>query len=216
MFFLKPRLLIGFVLVVLVLLAGADTAARFAAQHEIASRAQSATGASSASASISGFPFLEHLLVQGSVSGVDVTLHDVPMGQLQVNTLSVHLVDTSIDRTALFDKRQVHVTSIASATASVTVTAAELSAAVGHAVTLPGNGVVDVDIGGFEVTGSMQLSGDVLVMSARGIPLLSSNLGADPFVSSCVLGLIVAQGEATMSCTMAPVPAALLAAVAGS
>jgi len=198
-------------------LVGIDTGARLVAQDQLAHRAQTATGAQGASAGISGFPFLFHLLVQGSVSGIDLHLTGVAAGRLQLDHIEVQLVDTTIDRGALFHARQVHVKSISAATATVTVTAAELSSAVGDPVSLPGNGQVLVDVAGRMVPATVQIvGGHLLTVSVGGVGLLSSDLTSNPFVPACGLTLVIGSGQLAVSCHVQPVPAALIQAIAGS
>jgi hypothetical protein len=202
--------------VVVVVLVGLDLGARALAQSELASRAKSASGAQSTSASISGFPFLWNLLVQGSISRVHLHLSEVPAGPLRLSAVDVQLTGTHIDRGALFSHRQVHVTSIDSGTASVTVSAADLSAAVGDPVSLPGQGRVLVDVAGHRVVGQVRVLDDrVLVLDVEGVAVLRSDLTVSHLVPACALAVSVGSGQLTVSCTVAPVPGSVVQAVAG-
>lgn len=204
------------VVVVVLLLVGLDYGARALAQSELASRARSASGAQSSSASITGFPFLWNLLVRGSISGVHLHLSEVPAGPLRLSAVDVRLTGTHIDRGALFSHRQVHVRRIDSGTASVTVTAADLSTAVGDAVSLPGNGKVLVDVAGHEVAAQLRVVGDhVLVLEVHGVAVLHSDLTANRLVPSCALAVSLRSGQLTVSCTVAPVPGSVVQAIAG-
>lgn len=215
--FLRPRRIISLVVTVVVLLVAADFAARFAAQSQLAGAAKTATHAQGSSASIGGFPFLWHLLAEGKVSSVDVRLTDVPVGTLQLQSVDLQLTGVTIDRTALFSHRQVHVASINSADAAVTVTAAELSSAVGQTVTLPGNGDVQVAVAGRQVTGTLEITaGHTLVLLVAGVPVLSSDLTTSPLVPACQLGLQILAGAIAVSCQVSPVPPAVIAALAGT
>jgi hypothetical protein len=210
------RLLMVAVILVAVLV-GLDFGARALAQSELASRAQSATDAQSASASISGFPFLWDLLEEGTVHGLHLHLSDVPVGQLRLQAVDVQLTDTSIERSALFSHRQVRVRAIATALATVTVTAAELSSAIGDPVTLPGQDRILIDLAGQEQSASVSVeSGDLLVVSVDGFPLLQDNLGTSPLVPQCDLSVFVATGQLSVSCAVSPVPERVVQAIAGT
>ncbi len=205
------------VVVVVLVLVGLDVAARLVAQSELASRAKSASGAQSASASISGFPFLWDLLEEGDVHGVHLHLSDVPAGPLTLSDVDVQLTGTHIDRSALFSRRQVHVDSIDSGTATITVTAAALSTAVGDSVTLPGQGKVVVDVFGRQVAATVEVVGNhELVLDVDGVAVLQSNLNSSPLVPACDLAVSVGTGELSVSCTVTPVPGSLVQAIAGA
>lgn len=209
------RWLVAAVVVVL-LLVGLDLGARAVAQSELASRAKSASGAQSASAAIHGFPFLWDLLAQGSISGIHVHLSEVPAGPLRLSAVDVQLDGTHIDRGALFSHRQVHVESIDSATAEVTVTAADLSAAVGGTVSLPGAGRILVTVAGLGVPAQIHVLDDrVLVLEVHGVAVLRSDLTANRLVPACALSVVVGSGQLTVSCTVAPVPGSVVQAIAG-
>ena len=212
----RRRLFVTAVLVVLVLV-GLDVGARLLAQSELASRAKTASGAQSGSASISGFPFLWDLLDEGDVHGVHLHLAEVPAGPLRLSAVDVQLTGTHIDKGALFSNRQVRVQSIDSATATVTVTAADLSAAVGDTVSLPGQGRVLVDVAGHEVAAEFRVVADhELVLEVGAVPVLQSDLTSSPLVPECALAVAVGSGQLTVSCTVAPVPGRLVQAIAGA
>lgn len=205
------------VLVLVAVLVGVDFGARVVAQGELASRAQKAAGARSASAGIGGFPFLGHLLLQGSVPHLDVRLTDVPVGTLELQSVDVVLTGTVVDRGALFSARQVRVDRITSGTATVTVTAGELSSAVGRTVLLPGGGQVVVEEAGRSLPATVRvLGGRVLEVLVAGVPVLSSDLASSPLVPACGLVLSVGLGELTVSCHVSPVPARVVQALAGT
>lgn len=204
------------VAVVLAVVVGADFALKAVAEHELASRAQRASGAQSASAGIRGFPFLWDLLVDGDVHGVQLHLSDVPVGALRLQQLDVSLAGTHIARSALFDKRQVRVTSIDSGTAAVTVTAADLSAAIGHTVSLPGGGRAFVDEAGVMLPATITVGSETLVVRVEGVPVLESNLSSSHLLAACALSLRIGAGALSVSCTMAPVPGSVVRSVAGS
>ena len=217
---LVPRLvrrLVVPLLVLVLVLVGLDIGARVLAQDEIASRARTATGASSASASIGGFPFLGHLLVEGTVPELDVHLRGVPIGPLVLEAVDVELTDTVVDRGALFGSRTVRLVRIASGAATVTVTADELSSAVGQQVVLPGDGQAQVVVAGRRLPATIEIAeGRVLEVVAGGVTLLRSDLTSSPLVPDCGLVLHLGSGAATVSCRVAPVPLRLVHAIAGT
>lgn len=211
------RRLVVLLVVVVLVLEGLDVGTRVLAQDELAGRARDATGAASASASIGGFPFLGHLVVQGKVPELEVRLRDVPVGVLHLQTVDVQLHGTVVDRAALVDRRTVRVESIAAGTATVTVTAAELSAAAGVPVALPGGGRAVVTVAGRQVPASVRIvGGHLLELVAGGVVLLHSDLAASPLVPRCGLEVAIGTGAASVSCHVAPVPARLVHALAGS
>lgn len=211
------RRLVAVVVVVGLVLVGLDVGTRVLAQDELAGRARDATGAGSASASIGGFPFLGHLVVQGKVPELEVRLRDVPVGVLRLQAVDVQLRGTVVDRAALVDHRSVRVESIAAGTATITVTAAELSAAAGVPVALPGGGRAVVTVAGRPVPASVRIvGGHLLELVAGGIVLLHSDLAASPMVPSCSLQVSIGTGAASISCHVAPVPARLVHALAGA
>ncbi|HZU80884.1 MAG TPA: DUF2993 domain-containing protein, partial [Acidimicrobiales bacterium] len=183
---LRPRRIVTMAVAFVALLVALDFGARFAAEGELANRAKAATHAQGSSASIGGFPFLWKLLAEGNVSSLDVQLSGVPVGTLELQSVDVHLTGTSINRTALFSHRQVQVASIEEASATVTVTAAELSSAIGQTVVIPGDGQIDVEVAGRQVPATVEVSGGhSLVVIVGGVTLLSSDLTQSPLVPQC-------------------------------
>ena len=200
----------------IVLLTVLDFVARGVAEHELATRAQDASGAQSASATVSGFPFLWDVLVEGSVHGVQLHLSGVPAGRLNVEALEVALTGTHIARSALFDRHTIHVTSIDSGSAAVTVTAGELSAAVGRSVSLPGDGRILVDLDGATDPAQVTVSSDELVITVQGVHVLQADLASNHLVPQCGLGLDVGVGQLTVTCQMSPVPKNVVQVLAGA
>jgi hypothetical protein len=198
-------------------LAGLDLLARHVAETELASRAKAATHATAASAHIGSFPFLYHLLAQGSVPEVDLHLERVPVGPLRLHELTVVLHGVVVDRHALLTERRVELSRVASATAVVTATAADLSSAVGDPVRLPGANEVQVTVAGRPVTATVALAaGPTFLVDVAGRPVLSVDLAQSPLVPDCAMALEVLPGEVELSCTVAPVPHVLLAAISGA
>ncbi|MDE3087275.1 MAG: LmeA family phospholipid-binding protein, partial [Acidobacteriota bacterium] len=194
------RVLLVLVLVVVVVLVGLDVGARTVAQDDVASRAKSATDAESASATIGGFPFLSHLLGGGDVPDVRVRLTEVSAGPLRAHEIDVDLRGVHVDRGALFSHRQVRVQAIDSATATVTVTAADLSAAAGLPVTIPGQGEILVEAAGRSIPASVVVEpGDLLVLTVAGRAVVRADLATSPLVPDCAMALQFAVGSLRVS-----------------
>jgi hypothetical protein len=207
--------------VVLVVLGGllevADIFARHVAEDTIAGRAVAATSASSASASISGWPFLYGVLVEGSVPGTDVVLTDVPIGRLVVQRLDLSLSNVAIDTGALFSHQTVDLKSIGSARVAATVTAAELSAAADHTIRLLGNGNVEVVVDGVAVPATVSIGdGHELQIGEGTTTLLDINLSSSKLVPDCAMTLSITTSALAASCTVSPVPKRVLEAISGS
>ncbi|MHB1924835.1 MAG: LmeA family phospholipid-binding protein [Acidimicrobiales bacterium] len=210
------RWLTSVVLLIVVLGAvAADFGAKRVAETAMADRAKQSTGASSASASIGGFPFLYDVLGRGSVDTVDLTLEEVPAGtSLTLQSVHVHLVKVAIDRQELIHKRKVTIQSIASGTAAVTISAPELTAAAGRTITLTSSGQILVDVGGQRAQASATMgAADVLDIDVSGVTVVSLDLARNPIVPACSFSLTVTGSAITATCTMTPVPPAVIAAM---
>lgn len=202
------------ILSVLVALAiGVDIAARIVAEHQVASRAKSSTQAQSSSASINSFPFLYDVLVDGTVRNVTVHLTEVPFGLLTVGHLDLSVHNVDIDKGQLFAHRKVRVTAISSATASITITAADISAATHVALAISGN-TVTASIAGVQIPVSVTVTNShFLTFNVAGNPAVSFDLARTPLVPPCAMQLTSQQSALRLSCTIAPVPPSLIAAL---
>ncbi|HXY44854.1 MAG TPA: hypothetical protein VEH29_11750 [Acidimicrobiales bacterium] len=209
-------------LLVLIILLGAayvglDVAARSIAAHQLANAIRTRTAAQSVAVQVGSAGFLFDLLAHGSVDAIDVQLVDVPVGKLDLAHVAVSAQGVQVDRDLLLAHRRVQVTAISSAAVQVTVTAAELSRAVGHDVVLSGPDTVKVRIGPLLVPATIGLTdGHVLTLGEEGFQLLDIDLATSAVVPRCGMQLTVGRGSATLACTVAPVPASLLAGVSGT
>lgn len=221
------RWVVVFLVLVAAVFFGANELATSTAQTQLASRAQAASGAASASATVGPFPMLAHLLGQGTVPQVSVTLHDVAFPVLQsivpglpdvlAQQVDVDLRDVHVSRSELIHKRKVVVTAIGSATISATVTASGLSSEVGLPVSLPGAGRVQVSVHGLTEAGAFRIvDRDTVELVAGGAVVSSVALRKGNLLPSCTMALTYAPGQVTASCTMTPVPASIVAAMAES
>ena len=212
----KHRLLAA-ILVILVLVAGytaLDLGGRAVAENQLARALRSKTHAGTASATISSFPFLFDLLVRGEVGRIDVQLLNVPIGKLEVSRIVVDARDLQIDRHALFLSRKVRVTGISSAQVRVTVTAAELSKAIGRRIALAAPDTIEVGIGPIMVPATIGVAeGHLLTIGEGGLRLLDIDLTTSAAIPRCAMSLVVIPGSATLSCSVSPVPASLVSAI---
>ena len=195
------------------LLAGGDIAVRHWATTQLAARAQQATGAQSGSASISGFPFLYETLVQGQVHGVTVSLTGVPAGPLVLQSVAVSMVGLHFDRNRLYHQRKIRLTSVNEATAVVLVSAVELSTVGGRQITVV-DGRLAMSVAGRTVPADATITGGhTLIVSVGGVTVFSADLSRSALVPPCSMSLQVVADGVQATCTMAPVPPSVLAAV---
>lgn len=213
---LRRLFLVGFLVTVAVVVAlavGVDIAARVIAEHQLASRAKSSTSSQSSSASINSFPFLYDVLVDGTVRNVTVHLSGVPLGLLTVDHLDVSARGVGIDKGQLFGHRKARVTAISSATAAITLTASDISSATHFPVTISGN-TVTASVAGVNVPVSVSVTNShFLTFDFGGRPIGSFDLARSPLVPPCAMRLTSQQSALHLSCTVAPVPASLIAAL---
>lgn len=224
----RHRPLRWFIVLLIVLAAvffGANALLTSTAESQLASRAQSATGAASAGATIGPFPMLAHLVGQGIVPRVTVTLHDVAFPVLQstvpglsdvvAQQVDVDLRDVAVSRSDLLRRREVVVSAVGSATISATVTASGLSSEVGLPVTLPGAGQVQVRVRGLTEAGAFRIvDGDTVELLAGGVVVSSVALRRGNLLPACSMTLSYTPGQLTATCTMTPVPSSIVAAMA--
>lgn len=191
-----------------------DLAARSVAENQLAHAIRTRTAAQSVAVQVDSVPFLFDLVVRGSVQVVDVQLVQVPVGKLDVARIDVSARTVRIDRHDLLGSRRVHATSISSAAVSVTVTAAELSKAIGHRVVLAGSDTVKVAIGPVMVPATIGvIDGHVLTVGEDGVQLLGIDLATSAVVPRCAMKLTVSHDSATLICHVAPVPPSLVAGI---
>jgi hypothetical protein len=215
------RLVYLVVILVVAALVGLDFGAKWLAARAVAAQAKRSTGATSGSASISGFPFLYDAIGQGRVQGLHVQLGDVPAGPgLRLQSVSVDLSQVRFDRHNLWAHRKVTVTSISRGTGVIDVSVAELTAVSGRTVTIgpagpSGQPQVLVDLaGGRTVAATATIaSGHFLQIVAGGVPVLNVDLARTPLVQDCAMSVRVTGSGVEAACTMSPVPPSVIAAV---
>lgn len=205
-----------FALVIGAIVVGADIGTRVFAQHQIADRAKASTGARSSAASISSFPFLYDLLVEGKANQVNVHLTEVPIGPLRISRVDMKANGVHLDVGYLVDHQKTRIKSIDSADARLTLTAADLSSATGVQVTVAGNQVTASVAGvGIPVTVSVA-GGHILTLDVEGHRLFSFDLDLSPIIPTCQMQLTTASDALTLECQVSPVPPAVIAAVSAA
>jgi hypothetical protein len=192
---LLGRLALGvFILVVVGLVVG-NFWARSHAEHVMAQRIRSSTGAEHVSVHIGSFPFLYELAVS-KIDDVKVVADGVPVGPLRLTNVTVDTRQIQVDHHALIFDRKLRVVSIAKATVTIQIQQTAL-ASIANAV----NGNLTV------------VNGHQLVVTVFGHQVLSVDLTKSPLIPDCTLSLVRASDGFSGSCTVAPVPRSLLEAI---
>ncbi len=182
-------------------LAGAATALDFIArdvtERAVASDVKAATHAERATVSISSFPFIYGVAANGRVDGIDVSVYGVPAGLLRIDEINLDVRGVRIDQHRLLADRTVSVTSIDSATINVVVKLSSLQNSLASDL-------------GVEVSAP---TSDRISFVVHGVTVASIDLTRVPIVPSCPLDVTHTGAVYTFSCTVAPVPASVLAAL---
>lgn len=200
-------------LIVAAIAAGVDIGGRLYAQHLIADRAKASTGAQSSSASISSFPFLYDLLVQGKTDRISVHLKGVPVGPLRVDRVDLVARGVHLDTGYLIGHRKARVKSIDNADATMTLTAATLSAATGLQVSISGD-TVTASAAGVSIPVTLGISGGHnLTLDVPGHHTFSFDVDRSPIIPPCDMQLTTANQAITLQCHVSPVPEAVIAAI---
>ena len=202
------KLLIGLAIVVVVLVAG-DFVAKAYASSQLRDRAQRAVrGATSASSSISSFPFTGRLLVAGQVQNVHVRVSPVAAGRVTFSSVSVDLHDVHVDRNRLINDQQVQLTSLGSGTVTAELSDVEVSRLAGTPITFrPGR--VTVSAAGVDVAASMQATDGSLSFGGLRLPI-KFRVPRAPLFPCDATRAVVKQGAVDLSCTVHDVPPELV------
>jgi hypothetical protein len=199
------KLLIGLAIVVVILVIG-DVVAKAYAESQLRDRAERAVrGATSASGSISSFPFVGRLLLSGSVPEVKVGVAPVGAGRVTFSSVDVDLHDVHVDRDLLINDRKVRLTSIGSGTVTAAITEAEISRLAGVPISFtPGRATVS--IGGIAVSGQLSAAnGTLTIGGAQGVPIRIRVPRAAMFPCDAS-NAEVQQGKVVVSCAIDRVP----------
>jgi DUF2993 family protein len=200
-------------LIVAAIAVGADIGGRAFAEHLIANRAKASTGAKSSSASISSFPFIYDLLVEGKTKQVKVDLQGVPLGPLRIDRVDLKAHGVHVQTGYLIDHQKVRIKSIDSADATLTLTAASLSAATGLQVLISGD-TVTASLGGVSIPVSIGVTGGhELTLDVQGHRTFTFDLDRSPIIPPCEMQLTTANDALTLGCHVSPVPPAVIAAI---
>ncbi len=192
---LLARLALGVLILVVVGLVVGDFWARSHAQHLMAQRIRSSTGAEHVSVHIGSFPFLYELAVS-KIDDVKVVADGVPAGPLRLTHVTIDAHQVQVDHHFLIFDRKLRVVSIAKATVTVQIQQSALASIAG---------AVNADLA--------VIDGHQLVVTIFGHQVLSVDLTKSPLIPNCTLSLVRVSGGFSGSCTVAPVPRSLLEAI---
>lgn len=205
------------VVILAALLEVADVVTRHVAEDTVAARAVKASGASGATAHVSGWPLLYDFFGDDSIPSVSVDLRDVPIktsaATLTVEEVHVLLTDVGVSAGDLVGHRELRLTHISRADVRAVVTDAELSAAAGTKVEILSGSRVGVETPAGLQSATIQVTDDVLVVSEGGRELLRVDLTQDRLIPHCDMTTSTTPGRFTASCSVAPVPPSVLAAL---
>jgi hypothetical protein len=208
------------VVILAALLEGADVLARHVAEDTIAARAVRATGASAGSSHISGWPVLYDFAVDDEIPSVSLDLQNVPIKTgavtLTVEEVDVVLTKVGVSAGDLVGHRELRLTGISQANVRAVVTDGELSAAAGVTVELLPGGLVRVETPDGLLTATVGVVGSVLTVSTPSRQLLHIDLTQDRLIPRCTMTTSLSVNQLTASCTIAPVPPSVLAALSSS
>lgn len=198
-----------FLVVVLVLLGGADLAARSAAERRLASRAARAAGPGAiATAEIGSFPFVPRLLLAGSVADVRVRVETVAAGPLVLDAVEVDLDDVHLDRSALYGG-QVRLRDIQGGRVTVELDAGVLTEQLGLPAEIE-QGALSVAVGGRPVTARAEVDDGNLVVTAPGLPAVRIPVPSTELSPCRVAEVVLAGDRLRLTCRVEAVPAGLL------
>jgi hypothetical protein len=193
------------VVVLLALLAGFDVATKTFVESQIEQEVMSAPDLQVADveASIDSFPFLLKLGASGTVDSFTIELFDIVAPELDIAELSITGEGIVFDRNGLF-QGNVRVEDVDEATASLTLTDAAISAAVGVNVQL-GPGSVSVDTGAGLVQAQAAVVDGVLTFTAPGVGTISVDVALPDYLP-CAPNAVAEEGQVVLSCTAAELP----------
>jgi hypothetical protein len=192
---LLARLALGVVILLVAALVVGDFWARSQAQHIMAQRLRSATGAEHVSVHIGSFPFLYELAVS-KIDDVKAVADSVPVGPLRLTRVTVDARQVEIDHHFLIFDRKLRVVSIAKATVTVQIQQSDLTA-IANAVN----------------ANLALIDGHQLVVTVFGHRVVAVELRKSPLLPNCLLAFARTSSGISASCTVAPVPPSLLAAL---
>lgn len=207
---MKKLLFLGILAAVLVV---GDRAAKSLAETKLQERAAAAAGGGAvADATIRSFPFVPRLLLSGAAGDVDVAVTGVRGQTLPISRLELALRGVQLDKSRLLSDRAVELTGIDRGRITASVTAADLSGALGVPVAIAG-GKVKVTVGGRTVEADVSASSEgSLQLGLGSLPALSVSLARTGLLSCAVSSAEVERDRVRLSCAVDEVPPALLRA----
>lgn len=175
----------------------ADFVARDATQSAVAANVTRSTHSEGSSVDISSFPFLYNVAAHGRLDRIQVTDRGVPAGPFRIDRIHLDARQVRFDRHALLESHYVHIVSVGQATITVEAKLSDLESSIADRL-------------GAQVTAS---SSDHVVISASGIPLVTLDLTRIPLVPVCPVTVSHTGDTYQFTCTVAPVPETVLAAL---
>ena len=199
--------MIALAILVVVLVVG-DFVVKAYATSQLRDRAErAARGATSASASISSFPFTLRLLVAGSVQEAHIRVGPVTAARVTFASISLDLHDVRVDRNRLINDREVRLTGLGSGTVTAVLTDAEISRLAGTLVVFhPGR--VTVSAAGVDVGATVQVTNGSLSFGGLRLPI-KFRVPRAPLFPCDATSAVVREGAVDLSCTVHSVPAEL-------
>jgi hypothetical protein len=201
------RRLIGVLVVIAIILVAldiGDTFARHRAQTAAAQHLDATLPGSTATVSISSFPFLGRLAVGGTVPKLTADLDQVTAAGFTFDDIEVVVHDLKFDTSQLWHGR-VQLDSISSGSVRAVLPQASIDRATGLPVTL-GSGTVGV--AGVQVPATVAVADNRVTLT---VPLIAPITFTIPQLSilPCVGSAVIQTGGLELSCDFTRVPSAL-------
>jgi hypothetical protein len=197
---------IAVAVVLVVLLAAGDVAARRYAETRVEQQINEREPGSASSVHISSFPFVARLALFGRVEKISAHVSHVNVGSFVLDKVDLTVTGVRLDRSQL-----VHHTAAVKGIRTGTVRAVMSEQTVDQVLHLPvtfGDGSVQLSAGGVTLSATVTVVDNQLRLSAAGRDL---SVPIPPLpVLPCVADAAVEPGRLVLSCSFHQVPAALL------
>jgi LmeA-like phospholipid-binding len=177
--------------------AALDVTAKDATENAVAANVRRSTHAQRTTVSVSSFPFLYQIAADGRVDRIVIDDYGVPAGPLRLDQVQLDARDVRFDRHALVQERYVDITSVSRATVTVVARLSSLQAGLAHDL-------------GLQVEAT---SSDQIALRALGRTVATIDLTRISIVPRCPVRVVQVGDTYRISCTVAPVPAPVLAAL---
>lgn len=198
------------VAILIVVLIGADIATRLWVQQQMATAiSDNVEGVRHVRASISSFPFIGRLAVNGSISHVEIHLDGVTARPVDLSELRASVDGAVLKRGDLFDGH-ITVTKVTNVDLGAVFTDDDLTRASGVPVRVRPDGVT-VTVAGHDVTVHVAVSGRSIQLSAAGVSA-SVPLPSTDFLP-CTPAPHLGDGKAVLSCDSDHLPPAVVQAI---